>query len=115
MRYQLSEQVARRAEYRMICQHLWAHELMAALDENARLLKNGDYNMLVCHMILHLLRENEIRRGLVHGIEVEFLRFEASALDRARLADPKLDAALKQFQSAFLDEVILQDSDCSLM
>ena len=45
-------------------------------------------------MILHLLRENEIRRGLVHGIEVEFLRFEASAVDSARLVDPVLDVAL---------------------
>ena len=55
MRDQLPDQVARREEYRMIWQHLWDHELMAALDENARLLKNGDYNMLVCHMILVLL------------------------------------------------------------
>ena len=78
----------------MIWQHLWDHELMAALDENARLLKNGDYNMLVCHMILELLRVNEIRRGLVHGMEVEFLRFEASAVDSARLVDPVLDVAL---------------------
>ena len=66
-------------------------------------------------MILHLLRENEIRRGLVHGIEVEFLRFKRSALDRARVQNPELDAAVKKLQSAFLDEVLLQDGDCSLM
>ena len=85
----------------MICKYLWALELMAARDENARLLKNGDYNMLFVHMILDLLRLNEIQGDLVHGIEVEFLRFERSALDRARVQNPEVDAAVKKFGDCF--------------
>ena len=44
----------------MICLYLWGLELMVAWDENARLLKNGDYNMLFVHMILELPRVNQI-------------------------------------------------------
>ena len=71
--------------------------------------------MLFVHMILDLLQVNEIQRDLVHGIEVEFLRLKRSALDRARVQNREVDAAVKKLQSAFLDEVLLQDGDCSLM
>ena len=79
------------------------------------ILKNGGCNMLFVHMILDLLQVNEIQRDLVHGIEVEFLRLKRSALDRARVQNAEVDAAVKKLQSAFLDEVLLQDGDCSLM
>ena len=52
---------------------------------------------------------------MVHGIEVEFLRFEASALHGARLENPEVDAAVKKFQSAFLDEFNRLDRDCFVM
>ena len=99
----------------MICKYLWVLELMAVRDENARRLKNCDYNMRFVHMILDLLRLNESQGDLVHGIKVEFLWFERSALDRARVQNAEVDAAVKKLQSAFLDEVLLQDGDCSLM
>ena len=79
---QLLHQVPLDEPYCMMRRYLWNYDLLAALDEHARLLDRRHYNMHVCHLILDLLRVNEIRPGMVRRIEAEFFAFQQWALDR---------------------------------
>jgi len=71
---QLLDQVPQREPYCMMRVYLWNFNLLAALDEHAMLLESGHYDTTLRfgHLILDLLRVNEIRPGLVRRIEAEF-------------------------------------------
>jgi len=86
---QLLDQVPQREPYCMMRVYLWNFNLLAALDEHAMLLESGHYDTTLRfgHLILDLLRVNEIRPELVRRIEAEFfLWIRRSSLDRLRSA-----------------------------
>ena len=111
---QLLDQVPQREPYCIMRGYLWNYDLLAALDEHAMLLESGHYDMPVCHLILDLLRVNEIRPELVRRIEAELSGFEQSALDRLRSVDPTLDQVVEDFHRAIEQECNRPDSDCPL-
>ena len=113
---QLLDQVPQREPYCMMRVYLWNFNLLAALDEHAMLLESGHYDTTLRfgHLILDLLRVNEIRPELARRIEAEFSRFEQSALDRLRSVDPTLDQVVEDFHRAIEQECNRPDSDCPL-